>query len=82
MEVAERARGAIGALPLAAGLVQISASMGVATFPNDGTDGRTLLHLADQRMYEDKFQRRRSLRLPAEEAVLDLSEECPAPLIS
>ncbi len=26
---------------------------------HDGSDGRTLIHAADRRMYEDKFHRRR-----------------------
>jgi diguanylate cyclase (GGDEF)-like protein/putative nucleotidyltransferase with HDIG domain len=71
--VAERARAAIDALPMVAGHVKISASVGVAAFPVDGPDGRTLLNAADKRMYEDKFQRRRALRLPGEEAVLELA---------
>jgi diguanylate cyclase (GGDEF)-like protein len=73
--VAERARAAIDSLPKVGGSVKISASVGVATYPDDGPDGRTLLHVADQRMYEDKFQRRRSSRLPAGEAVFEIGEE-------
>jgi diguanylate cyclase (GGDEF)-like protein len=73
-QVAERARAAIDALPKVAGKVKISSSVGIATFPEDGPDGRTLLHVADQRMYEDKFQRRQSVRLPAEEAVFEIGE--------
>jgi diguanylate cyclase (GGDEF)-like protein len=77
VRIAERAREAIDSLPEVAGKVKISASMGVSTYPDDGPDGRTLLHVADQRMYEDKFQRRRSVRLPADEAALTIGEEPP-----
>jgi diguanylate cyclase (GGDEF)-like protein/putative nucleotidyltransferase with HDIG domain len=72
--VAERARAAIDGLPMVSGQVKISASVGVASYPADGPDGRTLLNVADKRMYEDKFQRRRALRLPSNEAVLELVE--------
>ncbi len=34
--------------------LSISASIGVASFPNDGADIKTLLQIADERMYEDK----------------------------
>jgi diguanylate cyclase (GGDEF)-like protein/putative nucleotidyltransferase with HDIG domain len=57
--VAMRTREAIEAIPAVDDKVKIGASVGVACFPEDGTDGRTLLHVADQRMYEDKFCRRR-----------------------
>jgi diguanylate cyclase (GGDEF)-like protein len=56
--VAGRVREAVDAIPPIDGKVKIGISVGVATFPYDGTDGRTLLHVADQRMYEDKFCRR------------------------
>ena len=36
------------------------ASVGVASFPDDGGEGRSLINVADRRMYEDKFQRRRA----------------------
>jgi diguanylate cyclase (GGDEF)-like protein len=72
--VAERARAAIDGLPKVAGQVKISASVGVASFPADGPDGRALLNAADKRMYEDKFQRRGALRLPTGEAILELAE--------
>jgi diguanylate cyclase (GGDEF)-like protein/putative nucleotidyltransferase with HDIG domain len=58
--IAARARASVDLMPPVEGQVKIGASVGVATFPDDGIDGRTLLHVADQRMYEDKFQRRRN----------------------
>jgi diguanylate cyclase (GGDEF)-like protein/putative nucleotidyltransferase with HDIG domain len=57
-QVAYRVREAVEAMPAVDGQVTIGTSVGVACFPHDGIDGRTLLHAADQRMYEDKFQRR------------------------
>ena len=61
--IATRVREAIDALPAVDGRVKISTSVGVASYPHDGHDGRTLLHVADQRMYEDKFRRRSDHRL-------------------
>jgi diguanylate cyclase (GGDEF)-like protein/putative nucleotidyltransferase with HDIG domain len=58
--VAFRAREAIDTLPAVDGKVKIGASVGVASFPDDGGEGRTLINVADRRMYEDKFQRRSS----------------------
>ena len=60
MDVAERIRRAISgaALALEGKSVASSVSVGVACFPADGIDGRSLLHVADQRMYEDKFCRK------------------------
>jgi len=57
--VAQRVRDAIGGLPAVDGVVKIGASVGVASYPEDGGDGRALIHVADQQMYEDKFERRR-----------------------
>lgn len=42
----------------------LSVSTGVATFPADGQDVRSLLAVADQRMYNDKFSRRAVVRDP------------------
>ncbi len=36
----------------------LSASIGIACFPREGRDVRSLLGVADQRMYSDKFNRR------------------------
>jgi diguanylate cyclase (GGDEF)-like protein/putative nucleotidyltransferase with HDIG domain len=57
-QVAQRVRDAIDEIPPVDGRVKIGASVGVASYPLDGEDGRALLHVADQRMYEDKFRRR------------------------
>ena len=38
----------------------VGVSFGAACFPLDGQDVRTLLAVADQRMYNDKFSRRTS----------------------
>jgi diguanylate cyclase (GGDEF)-like protein/putative nucleotidyltransferase with HDIG domain len=57
-DVARRVREAIDHLDPVDGLVKIGASVGIATFPCDGSDGRSLIQAADQRMYEDKFNRR------------------------
>jgi diguanylate cyclase (GGDEF)-like protein/putative nucleotidyltransferase with HDIG domain len=56
--IAERVRAAIDTLPAVEGRVKIGTSVGVATFPVDGQDGRALLHVADERMYADKYQRK------------------------
>jgi diguanylate cyclase (GGDEF)-like protein/putative nucleotidyltransferase with HDIG domain len=61
--VAARVREAVDALPPVEDQVKIGASVGIASFPQDGRDGRTLMQVADQRMYEDKFRRRQSERL-------------------
>lgn len=58
--VASRVREAIDSLPAIEGVVKIGASVGVATFPDDGDTSRSLIHAADRRMYEDKFRRRRN----------------------
>jgi len=54
-----RVRRAIDNIPAIDGTVRIGASVGVATFPEDATEPRALINVADQRMYEDKFERRR-----------------------
>jgi diguanylate cyclase (GGDEF)-like protein len=56
--VVERVRQAVEALPPVEGQVRIRVSLGAASYPEDGEDARSLLHAADQRMYEDKFRRR------------------------
>jgi len=69
--VAARVREAINALPPVSGKVKVGISVGVASFPQDGTDGKALIHVADQRMYEDKFRRRREPGLPEVAGKLD-----------
>lgn len=62
-KTATRVREAIDAIPAVGGKVKISTSVGVASFPEEGSDGRTLINVADRRMYEDKFQRRQEQQL-------------------
>ncbi len=59
--VATRVRSAVDSIGMVDGKVSIGASVGVATFPQDGADSRELIHIADTRMYEDKFERRRKV---------------------
>jgi diguanylate cyclase (GGDEF)-like protein len=67
-EVAARLRETMDNIRNVGGSVRIGASVGVATYPEDGDHGRALIQAADARMYEDKFRRRqRSRILPAEE---------------
>lgn len=40
----------------------VEVSVGVGSFPEDGEDVRSLLAVADQRMYKDKFSRRAPMR--------------------
>ncbi|MBM3458338.1 MAG: GGDEF domain-containing protein, partial [Armatimonadetes bacterium] len=58
--VAARVRSTIDAIGMVDGKVPIGASVGIATFPQDGSESRELIHIADTRMYEDKFHRRQS----------------------
>jgi diguanylate cyclase (GGDEF)-like protein len=55
--VAERARAAVEGVDSAYG--PVSASIGSACFPVDGSSGKALLHAADTRMYAEKLARRR-----------------------
>jgi diguanylate cyclase (GGDEF)-like protein len=38
--------------------LELAASVGLAVYPEDGTEARALINCADKRMYEDKFRRR------------------------
>jgi diguanylate cyclase (GGDEF)-like protein len=51
-------------IKLDAGTVAISASIGIATYPEDGGDIRTLMQKADEAMYAEKKTRRMATRLP------------------
>jgi diguanylate cyclase (GGDEF)-like protein len=64
---AEEIRAAVDNLPPAGPGVKVSASVGVAHYPDDGTDSRALISAADQRMYEDKLQRRRARDMQEED---------------
>jgi diguanylate cyclase (GGDEF)-like protein/putative nucleotidyltransferase with HDIG domain len=57
--VAARAKAAITEIGLVEGCVAIGASTGIASYPAEGEDGKSLLNIADFRMYEDKYERRR-----------------------
>jgi diguanylate cyclase (GGDEF)-like protein len=50
----------------AATQVQVSASVGVAVFPDDGREANALIRLADQRMYEQKSARANAKRAGTE----------------
>jgi diguanylate cyclase (GGDEF)-like protein/putative nucleotidyltransferase with HDIG domain len=69
-ELAERMRVAIAAHPLALGLVEgginLTISIGVATFPNDGQVGSEVVDKADQAMYWAKRLGRNQLRTALE----------------
>jgi putative nucleotidyltransferase with HDIG domain len=47
--------------PRLASVPWAGASAGVALFPEDAADPRALIHCADQRMYRDKFARKREI---------------------
>jgi putative nucleotidyltransferase with HDIG domain len=47
--------------PRLASVPWAGASAGVALFPEDAADPRALIHCADQRMYRDKFARKREV---------------------
>jgi diguanylate cyclase (GGDEF)-like protein/PAS domain S-box-containing protein len=58
--VIDKARAAIAQPVLLGGVaVQVTCSIGAATFPDDGADAESLLRHADARMYEAKGARRR-----------------------
>lgn len=59
-QLAGRLRGAVA--DAAAGLSGLGASFGVASYPRDGRDARTLLELADAAAYEAKRQSWRARR--------------------
>lgn len=58
-DIAARVKAAIAGIGLVEGCVAIGASTGIASYPAEGEDGKSLLNIADFRMYEDKFERRR-----------------------
>ena len=59
--VLERLESSFSGYPLVDGQVRISASLGMASYPGDGLDARSLIQKADARMYERKFDRKRRL---------------------
>jgi diguanylate cyclase (GGDEF)-like protein len=48
-------------------MVKLGSSFGFAVFPHDGEAYETLLSTADQRMYQDKAQRKARLNAPAQQ---------------
>ena len=57
MSVAERLRSGIEALRLiepTGEIVGLTASLGVAFFPDDGPDQQSMMHAADQALYQAK----------------------------
>jgi diguanylate cyclase (GGDEF)-like protein/putative nucleotidyltransferase with HDIG domain len=59
-QLASRVRRAVGMIPPAIPGLPVGSSVGAASFPDDGTDARTLLHAADERMYADKEARKQA----------------------
>ena len=49
-------------------MVKLGSSFGFSVFPHDGEAYETLLSTADQRMYQDKAQRKARLNAPAPQA--------------
>jgi len=62
-ELAARLRTEVAAIRIPECPLGVAASIGVAAYPDDGLAGRELIHVADRRMYEDKFHRRRAAAL-------------------
>ncbi|MCA1595024.1 MAG: diguanylate cyclase [Chloroflexi bacterium] len=58
-DVAERIQSRLEELTPFNGAVEIGVSIGIACSDTDGTDSKTLINVADTRMYEHKFERRR-----------------------
>jgi diguanylate cyclase (GGDEF)-like protein len=67
VEVAERIRKGIEGAPVEQGsrLIRVTVSVGVAAFPDDGSDGDTLLAKADSALYEAKRSGRNRVRCPS-----------------
>lgn len=59
-DVALRVRNSIGKMTMSIGkkMIRTSASIGLASYPNEAVDMRELRTLADRRMYEDKQSRK------------------------
>jgi diguanylate cyclase (GGDEF)-like protein/putative nucleotidyltransferase with HDIG domain len=54
-KIAERISEQLGSYQIGDGECCLSASMGIASYPYDGSDWRTLVSVADRRMYSDKL---------------------------
>jgi diguanylate cyclase (GGDEF)-like protein len=80
LEVAERlrAQAAGHALPLASGH-RLTCSVGIACFPEDGTDRSRVIEMADRAMYAAKRLGRNQVRLTSDPAVAALAVEANMP---
>jgi diguanylate cyclase (GGDEF)-like protein/putative nucleotidyltransferase with HDIG domain len=81
MEIAERIRRAVAGrvfeVQTANEPVRITVSMGVACFPDDGTDPNQLLHHADLAVYRAKLQGRNRVLGAGEEQTLIRADRAP-----
>jgi len=50
-------------------MLRVGISIGIASFPDDGSNCRVLLNIADDRMYQDKFRQRKSDELGQSKAI-------------
>jgi diguanylate cyclase (GGDEF)-like protein/putative nucleotidyltransferase with HDIG domain len=86
-EIAERIRRAVAAkfyeVETSSEPIRATISMGVASFPRDGSDANELVHAADVAVYRAKLQgRNRVLDATDEEKILAHPAEHTAPLVS
>ena len=79
MRVAEHLRAAMHTVKPPGVTREISASFGVATFPDDALDGETLMRLADRALYAAKQNGRDRVEVTSS-AGLGLRRERPAPI--
>jgi diguanylate cyclase (GGDEF)-like protein/putative nucleotidyltransferase with HDIG domain len=81
LEIAERIRRAVAGLvfdlPNASEPVQVTISMGVACFPEDGKDPTELIHRADLAVYRAKLQGRNRVLGAASEQLLVRADRAP-----
>jgi diguanylate cyclase (GGDEF)-like protein len=63
MKVAERIRSSVASYPLAKGLLPVTVSIGVSTYPHNGQDKKDLVYSADTAMYVSKAQGRNRVTL-------------------
>ncbi len=77
--VADRIRAAIPDAAARLIGVDVGASVGQASYPDDGRDARTLLNVADERMYQSKFLRRD--QLPQSAGTPDRAKPVPLGLL-
>ncbi len=81
LEIAERIRRAVASCPIdldtASEPVNVTISMGVASFPNDGVDANELVHHADLAVYRAKLQGRNRVLPASEEPLLMRTTRAP-----